>query len=251
MPSRAARRFGRNCSGASGSRSATCSRTRKVQRQQARCHAEPRTRQGSRERQAGAGENRPVRALRADRHGRGRRQAAFRGHPRSKSMQTITLEEALELFKLPRELGETPDGLPVMVNIGRFGPFVKYGARYASLKKDDDPYTIDLERALEIVREKEASMPAAPSATFPSRASAFSRGVSAPMRPTPGGARAFRRARMPPSRSRKLCKLLDEAPAKKGAAKKGGRARSRRPGKRRRGKEKGRREAKNWRRSPR
>jgi DNA topoisomerase I len=63
--------------------------------------------------------------------------------------------EALELFKLPRELGETPDGLPVLVNIGRFGPFVKYGAKYASLKKDDDPYTIGLERALEIVRDKE------------------------------------------------------------------------------------------------
>jgi DNA topoisomerase I len=43
----------------------------------------------------------------------------------------------------------------VLVNVGRFGPFVKYGAKYASLKKDDDPYTIDLERALEIVREKE------------------------------------------------------------------------------------------------
>ncbi|MEI2421860.1 topoisomerase C-terminal repeat-containing protein, partial [Arthrospira platensis SPKY2] len=76
--------------------------------------------------------------------------------PRNKSIQTITLEEALELFKLPRELGATPDGLPVLTNIGRFGPFVKYGSKYASLRKDDDPYTIDLSRALEIIREKEA-----------------------------------------------------------------------------------------------
>ncbi len=80
----------------------------------------------------------------------------FAGVPRSKSMQTITLEEALELFKLPRELGETPEGLPVSANIGRYGPFVKFGSRYASLKKHDDPYTIGLERALEVIREKQA-----------------------------------------------------------------------------------------------
>ncbi|NCT66525.1 MAG: DNA topoisomerase I [Rhodanobacteraceae bacterium] len=70
------------------------------------------------------------------------------------SMHTITLEEALELFKLPRTLGKAEDGEEVTVGVGRFGPFVKHGAMYASLKPEDDPYTIELERALQLVREK-------------------------------------------------------------------------------------------------
>jgi DNA topoisomerase-1 len=70
------------------------------------------------------------------------------------SMHTITLEEALELFKLPRKLGKTEDGEEITVGVGRFGPFVKHGSMYASLKPEDDPYTIELPRALELVREK-------------------------------------------------------------------------------------------------
>ena len=59
----------------------------------------------------------------------------------------------MELFKLPRELGETAEGELVQASIGRFGPYVKYGSKYASIK-NDDPYTITLERALEIIAEK-------------------------------------------------------------------------------------------------
>ncbi|HET8553579.1 MAG TPA: DNA topoisomerase I [Rhodanobacteraceae bacterium] len=70
------------------------------------------------------------------------------------SMHTITLEEALELFKLPRVLGESEDGEEISVGIGRFGPFIKQGKVYASLKADDDPYTIELPRAQELMREK-------------------------------------------------------------------------------------------------
>jgi len=70
------------------------------------------------------------------------------------SMHTITLAEALELFKLPRQLGTAPNGDEVSVAIGRFGPFVKQGSTYASLKPEDDPYTIELPRALQIVQEK-------------------------------------------------------------------------------------------------
>jgi DNA topoisomerase-1 len=70
------------------------------------------------------------------------------------SMHTITLEEAMELFKLPRTLGTSESGEEVSVGIGRFGPFVKQGSTYASLKPEDDPYTIELPRALQIVREK-------------------------------------------------------------------------------------------------
>jgi len=70
------------------------------------------------------------------------------------SMHTITLAEALELFKLPRMLGHTEGGEEVSVGVGRFGPFVKQGSTYASLKPEDDPYTIELPRALQIVAEK-------------------------------------------------------------------------------------------------
>ncbi|MCG5502013.1 DNA topoisomerase I, partial [Ectothiorhodospira lacustris] len=78
----------------------------------------------------------------------------FAGLRPGQKMDSITLDEALALFQLPRELGETPEGEPVSVNIGRFGPYVKFGSRYASLKKEDDPYTIELPRALELVAEK-------------------------------------------------------------------------------------------------
>jgi len=70
------------------------------------------------------------------------------------SMHTITLEEAIELFKLPRELGKADDGETVSAGIGRFGPFVRKGKIYASLK-EDDPHTVTLERALYLIREKQ------------------------------------------------------------------------------------------------
>ena len=73
---------------------------------------------------------------------------------REQRVNTITLEEAIALLSLPRELGDTPDGEPVLVGIGRFGPYVKYGSKFASLGPDDDPHTIGLARALEIVAEK-------------------------------------------------------------------------------------------------
>ena len=72
---------------------------------------------------------------------------------RGQKIETISFEEAMELFKLPRDLGETPDGEPVSAGIGRFGPFIKYGKKYVSLK-EDDPHEIDLERALSVIAEK-------------------------------------------------------------------------------------------------
>lgn len=70
------------------------------------------------------------------------------------SMHTIALEEAIDLFRLPRKLGQDKDE-EVSVGIGRFGPFAKRGSTYASLKKEDDPYTIDLARAVFLIEEKE------------------------------------------------------------------------------------------------
>ena len=74
------------------------------------------------------------------------------------SIHTISLEDALHLFKLPRALGEAADGETISVGIGRFGPFVKHGKIYASIKPPDDPYTIELERAQEVLREKEEAI---------------------------------------------------------------------------------------------
>ena len=77
----------------------------------------------------------------------------FAGLRPGQKMNDITLKDALELFKLPRKLGETPDGLPVSASVGRFGPYVRYGDKYVSIR-DDDPYTIELPRALELIEEK-------------------------------------------------------------------------------------------------
>ncbi len=80
----------------------------------------------------------------------------FAGLRPGQKMDTIQFDEAMELFKLPRDLGETPEGEPVSTNFGRFGPYVKYGSKYVSMKvkEGDDPFTITLERALELVKEK-------------------------------------------------------------------------------------------------
>jgi DNA topoisomerase-1 len=78
----------------------------------------------------------------------------FAGLRPGQSMDKITLPEALQLFQLPRKLGESPEGEPLEANIGRFGPYIKFGSKYASLKAEDDPYTITLERAIEVVAAK-------------------------------------------------------------------------------------------------
>ncbi len=78
----------------------------------------------------------------------------FAGLRPGQKMDLITHEQALELFKLPRKLGQTATGEEITTNVGRFGPYVKFGAKYVSLKTDD-PYDITPERALEVIREKE------------------------------------------------------------------------------------------------
>jgi DNA topoisomerase I len=84
--------------------------------------------------------------------------AALRG---SQRLDSITLAEALELFKLPRQIGVSPEGEEVSANIGRFGPYVKIGKIFVSLRKEDDPYTVELPRALELLRLKREAMDAA------------------------------------------------------------------------------------------
>ncbi|OGT83920.1 MAG: DNA topoisomerase I [Gammaproteobacteria bacterium RIFCSPLOWO2_02_FULL_61_13] len=81
----------------------------------------------------------------------------FAGLRPGQRIDTLTLQEALDLFLLPRALGQTADGQEIVVNVGRFGPYVRFGGKFASLKKDDDPYKVSLERALELISEKKLS----------------------------------------------------------------------------------------------
>ncbi len=78
----------------------------------------------------------------------------FASLKRSQSIATITLDEALALFDMPRTLGSNAEGETIEVAIGRFGPYVKAGKLYASLGKEDDPYTVELPRALELIEIK-------------------------------------------------------------------------------------------------
>ncbi len=77
----------------------------------------------------------------------------FAGLLPGQKLDSITLEEALALFKLPRELGKTEEGEEIVVSTGRFGPYIRYGSKFVSLK-EDDPYTVTLERTLELITAK-------------------------------------------------------------------------------------------------
>ena len=77
----------------------------------------------------------------------------FAGLRPGQKMETIELDEALALFKLPRNLGETPQGEPVQANIGRFGPYIRYGTRNFVSLKEIDPHDVTLDQALELVAE--------------------------------------------------------------------------------------------------
>lgn len=70
------------------------------------------------------------------------------------TLDSVTFEEAMELFKLPKELGEYK-GEKVEVNNGRFGPYVRYGKKFVSLEKGEDPIEVTMDRALELIKEKE------------------------------------------------------------------------------------------------
>ena len=77
----------------------------------------------------------------------------FASLKKGQSIETITLDEALELFKLPRTLGEYETN-EVMVSTGRFGPYIRHKSLFYSLPKEEDPLTIELERSIEIILAK-------------------------------------------------------------------------------------------------
>jgi len=77
----------------------------------------------------------------------------FASLKKGQSIDTITLEEALDLFKLPRTIGEF-ESAGVVVSTGRFGPYIRHNSLFYSLPKDEDPLTIELDRASEIILAK-------------------------------------------------------------------------------------------------
>jgi DNA topoisomerase-1 len=142
-------------------------------------------------------------------------------------IDTVTLADALALFQLPRRLGTLENGEEVDVNIGRFGPYVRHGKSFVSLKKDDDPYTIGLPRAIELIEQKAAALEAATIKVFEGAGIRIVKGRFGPYI-TDG----TRRANIPKTRDPETLSALDcefflnEAAEKDKAAggKKGGKA---------------------------
>ena len=81
------------------------------------------------------------------------KKARFAKMRATQSLETITFEEALELFKLPRTLGQL-NGKDIKASIGRFGPYIQNDKSFVSIPKDKDPYTINLEDALSLIKDK-------------------------------------------------------------------------------------------------
>jgi DNA topoisomerase-1 len=133
-------------------------------------------------------------------------------------MDTISLEEALALFQLPRDLGTTPAGEPMHANVGRFGPYVRYGKHYVSLKQED-PYTVSRERALELIAEYEQAAANKVLSSFPDSTIQILNGRFGPY--ITDGHKNVRlpKGREPASFMVAECqKLLSEAPEKKPSA---------------------------------
>ncbi|MDT8347019.1 MAG: topoisomerase C-terminal repeat-containing protein, partial [Flavobacteriaceae bacterium] len=80
----------------------------------------------------------------------------FAGLAPGQSIDTVTLEDALDLFKLPRQLGDY-EGENIEVNNGRYGPYVKYGKKFISIPQGEDLFKISLDRAVELIKEREAA----------------------------------------------------------------------------------------------
>jgi DNA topoisomerase-1 len=143
--------------------------------------------------------------------------AALRGKLR---LDSLTLEQALHLFTLPRKLGATPAGEEVEVNIGRFGPYARIGKLFVSLRKDDDPYTVQMPRVLELYELKKAALDAATLHRFEGSAVRVIKGRFGPYISDPP-----RRARIPKDKDyaaltlEECLALLDEQTVKKGGTK--------------------------------
>ena len=145
----------------------------------------------------------------------------FAGLRQGQRLETIGLEEALELFKLPRTLGETEEGETVAAGIGRFGPYIRYGSKFVSLK-EDDPHTVQLEQALELIAAKKQADLDKIIRTFEGTEVQIVKGRWGPFI-TDGNKNArMPKEREPESMTLEECQaLLDAAPDKRGRKKAG------------------------------
>src|SRR5262249_46984349 len=80
--------------------------------------------------------------------------ATFASLRKEQSIESITLEEALDLFKLPHALGNYKEK-EVIIGVGRFGPYVKWGEQFISIPRTEDPLKVDMDRAIQLISEKE------------------------------------------------------------------------------------------------
>lgn len=147
----------------------------------------------------------------------------FAGLRPGQRMDEITFDDAMELFKLPRELGETAEGEKVSASIGRFGPYVKYGSKFVSIKEPDDPYTIELPRALEVIAEKKAADAAKLIQDFPDEGIQVINGRYGPYITNKKKNAKIPKDEDPAKLTLEQCiELLDKAPERKGRGRKAG-----------------------------
>ncbi len=131
-------------------------------------------------------------------------------------MDDVTLADALMLLSLPRDLGLAPDGTPISVGRGQYGPYVKFGAKYASIK-EDDPFTLELPRALEIVEAKLAADRERTILDFPDAGIQVLKGRYGPYVTDKKRNAKVPKDREPPSLTLEECQaLLAAAPERKG-----------------------------------
>lgn len=146
----------------------------------------------------------------------------FASIPKHLSADSITLEQALVLLELPKNVGQDEEGNEMIVGIGRFGPYVKVGSKYYSIK-NDDPYIVDFARAKEIIKEAQEKQAQSLLKTFPGSDVIVKVGRYGPY--ITDGKRNARipKDTEPTELDLETCtKLLDEAPTKKGGFRRGG-----------------------------
>ena len=144
----------------------------------------------------------------------------FAGLKPGQKITEITFEEAMELFKLPRKLGETPEGEKVSASIGRFGPYVRYDNKFVSIR-GEDPYTITLEKALEFIAQKKIDDANRLIQDFPDDGIQVLNGRYGPYVTNKEKNARVPKDREPKSLTLEECKeLLEKAPARRGKKKK-------------------------------
>ena len=146
------------------------------------------------------------------------------GLERGQLIESVTLEDALRLFVLPRTLGEY-NGQTVTCSKGKYGPYVKYGSSYVSLKRGQDPYTITLDTAVKLIGEHEAQQKNKDIKSFPEAGIYVLNGRYGPYIKHAGGNCRIPKGTDPASLTEEQCRSIIESSVSKGPAVRKGPAR--------------------------